>query len=125
MTLNIGEKPREPNPTKLSWILETEVDPKYRLSARACQGIINRAERRGKELPKELKEALEEQIGQMELTEQQIASLELAMESEELRAELSEPQSVSRNDLENLGGQRQPCVLISLNTASTNNQSNQ
>ena len=81
------------------------MDPKYRLSARACQGIINRAERRGKELPKELKEALEEQIGQMELTEQQIASLELAMESEELRAELSEPQSASKDEPENLGGQ--------------------
>lgn len=62
LTLNIGEKPREPNPTKLSQILETEADQKYRLSARACQGILNRAERRGKELPKELKKTLEEQI---------------------------------------------------------------
>lgn len=61
LTLNIGEKPREPMPTKLSQILEEDADPKYRLSARACQGILNRAERRGKELPAELKKALEEQ----------------------------------------------------------------
>ena len=61
LTLNIGEKPREPNPTKLSQILEENADPKYRLSSKACQGILNRAERRGKELPTELKAALGEQ----------------------------------------------------------------
>ena len=61
LTLNIGEKPRVPNPTKLSQILETNADEKYRLSSRACQGILNRAERRGKELPMELKAALTEQ----------------------------------------------------------------
>lgn len=57
-TLNITERPRIPRPTKLSQILETNPDPKYRLSRKACQGILNRAERRGKELPKELKAAL-------------------------------------------------------------------
>jgi DNA (cytosine-5)-methyltransferase 1 len=31
------------------------------LSARACEGILNRAKRRGKELPEELRKALEEQ----------------------------------------------------------------
>ena len=35
---------------------------KYFLSARACEGIIRRAERRGKELPPMLKEALEQMI---------------------------------------------------------------
>lgn len=61
LTLNCSEKPRVPNPTKLSQILEAETDPKYRLSERACQGILNRAARRGKELPEELKAALERQ----------------------------------------------------------------
>ena len=61
LTLNIGEKPRVPNPTKLSQILERNPDPKYNLSARACQGILNRAAKRGKELPKALKDALEYQ----------------------------------------------------------------
>lgn len=61
LTLNCGEKPRTPIPTKLSEILEEDPDPTYRLSPRACQGILNRAARRGKELPPELKAALEEQ----------------------------------------------------------------
>ena len=67
LTLNIGETPRIPNPTKLSQIL-AEADEKYQLSAKACQGILNRAARRGKELPQELKAALEAQIRR--LTEQ-------------------------------------------------------
>lgn len=58
LTLNCGEKPRNPNPTKLSEILQENPDEKYRLSAKACQGILNRAERRGKELPPELRDAL-------------------------------------------------------------------
>lgn len=61
LTLNIGEKPRIPNPTKLSQILVENPDEKYRLSAKACRGILNRAAKRGKELPPELKRALEEQ----------------------------------------------------------------
>lgn len=61
LTLNLSEQPRTANPTKLSEILVTNPDPKYRLSAKACQGILNRAERRGKELPPELKAALLEQ----------------------------------------------------------------
>lgn len=61
LVLNLGEKPREPVPSRLTDILETNPDPKYQLSAKACLGILRRAERRGKELPKELKEALEQQ----------------------------------------------------------------
>lgn len=61
LTLNIGEKPREPNPTKLSEILQDDANPKYNLSARACQGILNRANKRGKELPEILRSALEAQ----------------------------------------------------------------
>ena len=48
-------------PTRLSDILERDPDPKYRLSAKACQGILNRAQRRGKALPEQLKAALEAQ----------------------------------------------------------------
>ena len=62
LTLNIGEKPRVPNPTHLSEILEPNADPKYNLSAKACRGILTRAERRGKQLPPILKTALENQI---------------------------------------------------------------
>ena len=37
-----------------------DVDRRYFLSAKACQGILRRAERRGKELPVRLKIALEQ-----------------------------------------------------------------
>ena len=59
--LNCGEKPLMENSSKLSDILEKNPDPKYNLSARACQGILNRANRRGKELPEMLRVALENQ----------------------------------------------------------------
>ena len=46
----------------LSQILEVNPHPKYCLSAKACQGILNRANRRGKKLPPMLQEALEQMI---------------------------------------------------------------
>ena len=48
--------------TKLSDILEENPDPKYNLSAKACQGILNRANKRGKELLEILRKALENQV---------------------------------------------------------------
>jgi hypothetical protein len=64
---SFGESPREENASLLSQILEDSAPQKYCLSARACEGILNRAQRRGKELPLELKEALlrqcSEQLG--------------------------------------------------------------
>ena len=57
-THSFGESPSEESASRLSQILEDCPLPKYSLSARACQGILNRAERRGKELPPELKAAL-------------------------------------------------------------------
>jgi hypothetical protein len=59
--LSFGEYPSEEKESRLSQILEATPHPKYCLSARACQGILRRAEKRGKELPKMLKEALERQ----------------------------------------------------------------
>ena len=58
MMRNTGEFPNEENASRLSQILEENPHPKYFLSAKACQGILNRAAKRGKDLPKELKEAL-------------------------------------------------------------------
>ena len=57
--LNTSEKPREANPTILSDILEEEADARYELSKKACIGILRRANRRGKQLPEILQEALE------------------------------------------------------------------
>ena len=56
-----GESPKEGVESHLSQILEDNPHPKYSLSAKACQGILRRAERRGKELPPILKNALKQQ----------------------------------------------------------------
>lgn len=45
--------------SSLADVLETSVAPKYYLSPRACQGILRRAAKRGKELPPALQAALE------------------------------------------------------------------
>ena len=58
---SFGESPREENASLLSQILEDSVPPRFYLSEKACRGILNRAERRGKTLPEELRLALESQ----------------------------------------------------------------
>jgi cytidylate kinase len=60
--LNTGESPSADVVSTLSQILEANAPEKYYLSAKACEGILRRAERRGKELPAMLKTALEQQI---------------------------------------------------------------
>ena len=57
-TRNTGECPNAVVVSRLSQILEEMPHPKYNLTAKACQGILRRAERRGKDLPKLLKEVL-------------------------------------------------------------------
>ena len=62
--LNTGPAPRkEENVYSLSQILEEEPHPKYYLTKRACLGILRRSSERGKELPPQLKAALEIQAG--------------------------------------------------------------
>ncbi len=58
---SFGEYPNEERESRLSQILEDSPLPKYSLSAKACDGILRRAERRGKELPPELERALRDQ----------------------------------------------------------------
>lgn len=58
MMRNTGESPNAAVESRLSQILEATPPTKYCLSARACQGILRRAERRGKDLPEMLKQAL-------------------------------------------------------------------
>ena len=64
MMLNTGECPSDARESTLSQILQANAPEKYCLSPTACAGIIRRAEKRGKELPDMLKEALMEVIGQ-------------------------------------------------------------
>lgn len=58
MTRNTGESPNAAVGSRLSQILEATPQEKYSLSAKACQGILRRAERRGKDLPETLKAVL-------------------------------------------------------------------
>ena len=60
---SFGESPSEENASRLSQILEDSPLPKYSLSVKACEGILRRAEKRGKELPRELHDALVRQCG--------------------------------------------------------------
>lgn len=75
-TLRTGEKPSETavqemlsvwgphsvaEESRLSQILEETPHPKYNLTAKACLGILRRAERRGKDLPERLKAVLIQQ----------------------------------------------------------------
>jgi hypothetical protein len=59
LTLSISEFPKDAVASSLSDILETgELPQRYFLSATACKGILRRAEKRGKELPPQLEQAL-------------------------------------------------------------------
>ena len=62
LTPNITESPSVAVESSLSQILEEKAPEKYFLSKKACEGILRRAAKRGKELPPMLKEALESQI---------------------------------------------------------------
>lgn len=58
MMRNTGEFPNVAVVSRLSQILEATPQAKYSLSAKACQGVLRRAERRGKDLPETLKAVL-------------------------------------------------------------------
>ena len=57
-TRNGGESPNAAVESRLSQILEERPHTKYSLTPKACMGILRRAEKRGKDLPEALKEAL-------------------------------------------------------------------
>ena len=60
LTLSTSEFPSDAVVCLLSDVLETgELQPRYFLSAKACAGILRRAEARGKILPPVLSEALQ------------------------------------------------------------------
>ena len=60
-TLSFSESPRDVAECLLSDVLETsDVPDRFYLSPKACAGILRRAQRRGKTLPQQLRDALEE-----------------------------------------------------------------
>lgn len=64
-TANTSEWPKDGVACSLSQILEENVPPKYSLSPRACTGILRRAEKRGKALPTQLREALQARAAEL------------------------------------------------------------
>ena len=79
--LSFGECPSVESASHLSAILEASPPQKYSLSAKACQGILNRAERRGKPLPPALKTALERQAVSLSTTKQPDLTEEAQLET--------------------------------------------
>ena len=59
---NTSESLKDADVSSLSEVLEMNAPDKYSLSAKACRGILRRAEKRGKELPDMLREALMEVV---------------------------------------------------------------
>ena len=59
-TVNTSEWPNDAHVCSLSDILESRVHRKYFLSPKACKGILRRAEKRGKDLPTALHQALQQ-----------------------------------------------------------------
>lgn len=59
-TLNFSAWPNDASVCSLSQVLEKgSIPPRYFLSPKACAGILRRAEKRGKQLPDALRQALE------------------------------------------------------------------
>ena len=59
LTLSISDWPKDASVCSLSDVLETgDVPPQFYLSAKACRGILRRAEKRNKKLPVQLHQAL-------------------------------------------------------------------
>lgn len=72
--LNSSEYPNAAAVCSLSEVLETDVPSRYFLSATACQGILRRAEKRGRELPEALRMALSQVATDTTPTERNILS---------------------------------------------------
>ena len=98
LTLNTGESPSVAVESTLSQILEAHAPEKYYLSAKACEGILRRAERRGKQLPEMLKTALEQMIErELALTATTETSLEPSPQPSESTAESQQDGTESSN----------------------------
>lgn len=61
-THNTSESLKDAVECSLSQVLQMNAPEKYSLSPKACRGILRRAEKRGKELPNMLREALTEVV---------------------------------------------------------------
>ena len=72
LTLNTSEFPSDAAVCSLSDVLETgPLPPRFFLSPKACQGILRRAENRGKQLPIALEQALQAVAAQTSETDKE------------------------------------------------------
>ena len=60
LTLRVSDLPSDGNACSLSEVLEPETDARYFLTAKACAGILTRADRRGKIIPEPLRTLLQQ-----------------------------------------------------------------
>lgn len=86
---SFGESPKEGVESRLSQILEDSPHPRFSLSAKACQGILNRANRRGKKLPEPLERALLNQSLALSKSEEAVVGGKGALVQEDMSATLS------------------------------------
>ena len=77
---SFGAYPNAVEESSLWQILEDNVPEKYSLSEKACQGVLRRAERRGKELPILLLAALMQRCGMPV----EMVTVELVPQSQEI-----------------------------------------
>ena len=85
-TLNTTERPNDVRESTLSQTLDLSAPAKYNLSGKACLGILRRAEKRQKELPPMLMEALLETVNdglpwEGEASKEQLESLWMDIKS--------------------------------------------
>ena len=97
-TPNTTECPNVAVGSYLSQILQVNAPEKYHLSAKACQGILRRAAKRGKELPPMLREALEQTIERSGLMDTTETSPEKSVAPSESTAEYQPDELESSNE---------------------------
>lgn len=123
-TRSFGASPSVGRESLLSQILEECPHPKYRLSAKACVGILKRAKRRKKDLPQVVETALKTQIcaellnraeeaGKIPLPVLVRMIFALNQEARMGYCEYTKTEYPQRLT-PHRGGQRQPCVINSV-----------
>lgn len=114
---NFGEFPNAVEESSLWQILEVEVPEKYYLSKRACRGVLQRAAKRGVELPPILLTAI---ISQGEITEAELTELGISPPQliKEIQAVDTYNYAISEKTRTLLAGHYDkdglPCVAINL-----------
>lgn len=130
--LNTSVSPNDAKECFLWQVLEDEVSPKYSLSQKACEGILRRAEARGKVLPDLLRQALhdianptkEEQFGHQGALSGGSETL-VVSQPENILFEIKGSEAVRISDEQNktptlkarmgTGGNNIPCIALAGN----------